>query len=287
VVAQFRSRRFGQSGYNRSVPFTLAHGAAALPFRRSRLVISGVLIGTFAPDFEYFIRRGAHGDFLHTWAGVFLLTLPLALAVLWLFHAFIKRPVARLLPNAVQRRLANVLDEFHFGGAARFALIAVSVLLGIATHVAWDAFTHMNTWPYYHWAILRQTIRLPIMGLYPVYRVVQYASTIFGLGVLALWLAWWYLTTEPSPQAPVDTVSLRRKIAIWAVVISLAFAGATLQAVAAGALSLHHLPLKWLVIQFVVTVLALLWWELLAYGVFATVAHRSAPRPAPEQVSNR
>jgi hypothetical protein len=37
------------------VPFTLAHGAAALPFRRFHLVFSALLVGTFAPDFEYLV----------------------------------------------------------------------------------------------------------------------------------------------------------------------------------------------------------------------------------------
>jgi len=62
--------------------------------------------------------------------------------VLWLFHTFVKLPVARLLPDAIQRRLTCRLGEFGFGGAARFALIVGSILLGIATHLVWDSFTH-------------------------------------------------------------------------------------------------------------------------------------------------
>ena len=37
------------------MPFTLSHAAAALPFRRTRLIKSALVIGCFAPDFEYFI----------------------------------------------------------------------------------------------------------------------------------------------------------------------------------------------------------------------------------------
>ena len=124
------------------MPFTLAHGAAALPFRRSRLIPSALLIGTFAPDFEYFLRFSAHDRFGHTLFGSFVLTLPLALVVLWLFHNFAKVPVIRLLPNQLQMRLANHLGKFRFGGWRRFALIVASVLVGIATHLLWDSFTH-------------------------------------------------------------------------------------------------------------------------------------------------
>jgi hypothetical protein len=106
-------------GHNVGVPFTPAHGAAALPFRRLHLVFSGLLVGTFAPDFEYFLRLSPDGGFGHTVLGTFVLTLPLALLVLWLFHTFVKLPVARLLPDAIQRRLASHLDEFGFGVTGR------------------------------------------------------------------------------------------------------------------------------------------------------------------------
>jgi Domain of unknown function (DUF4184) len=66
-------------GHNGGVPFTLAHGAAALPFRRLHLVFSGLLVGTFAPDFEYFLRLSPDDGFGHTLLGTFVLTLPLAL----------------------------------------------------------------------------------------------------------------------------------------------------------------------------------------------------------------
>lgn len=132
--------------HNIWVPFTLAHGAAALPFRHTRIVFSGLLIGSFAPDFEYFLRLAPDDGFGHTLLGVFVLTLPLALLVLWLFHDFVKLPLARLLPDAIQCRLTGHLEEFRFRGTGRFTLIVGSILLGIATHLVWDsfhAFEHM------------------------------------------------------------------------------------------------------------------------------------------------
>ncbi len=89
------------------MPFTLAHSAAALPFRRLRLVPSALVIGTFAPDFEYFLRVTHSGRFGHTLVGSFVFTLPVALVVLWIFHTFVKVPVTMLLPDAIQRRLAK------------------------------------------------------------------------------------------------------------------------------------------------------------------------------------
>ena len=121
--------------HNTRVPFTPAHGAAILPFLRFGLVPSALLVGAFAPDYEYFIRLGPNGRYGHTFPGVFLLTLPLALVVLWLFHSFVKAPAVRLLPEGIQRRLGDEIREFRFGGAGTFALIVCSLLLGIATHL--------------------------------------------------------------------------------------------------------------------------------------------------------
>src|SRR5579871_128427 len=39
---------------NEEVPFTVSHAAAALPFRRARLVTSALVVGTMAPDSSTF-----------------------------------------------------------------------------------------------------------------------------------------------------------------------------------------------------------------------------------------
>ena len=42
------------------MPLTIAHPAAVLPFRHSRLPISALVIGSLAPDFEYFLHLHAN-----------------------------------------------------------------------------------------------------------------------------------------------------------------------------------------------------------------------------------
>lgn len=255
--------------YNPPVPFTLAHGAAALPFRRSRLIISGVVVGTFAPDFEYFLRLNPGGTYGHKPAGMFLFTLPAGLVFLWLFHRFVKVSAVALLPDGWQRRLIPYLHEFRFGGAARFALIAVSVFVGALTHVAWDQFTHKHTRLYRHWAILRQAVRLPVLGLYPLTSVLQHGSTLIGLAILAIWLAHWYRTTTPAAKVIGNVIPSRRRVAIVVVITGIALVGATIRAVHGVGISLHHLPSKWFIAQFVITLIALLWWELVACGFYS------------------
>ena len=118
------------------MPFTLSHAAAALPFRRTRLVMSAVVVGCFAPDFEYFSPLGHHGSFGHTLTGMFVLDLPLGLAVLWLFHRYVREPLTACLPEGARERLDRTPDTFAMNSFSRFAMIAFSILVGIATATA-------------------------------------------------------------------------------------------------------------------------------------------------------
>jgi amino acid transporter len=187
------------------------------------------VIGTLAPDFEYLLRLSPRGCFGHTLVGSFILTLPLAVLVLWIFHAFVKRPTATLLPEAIQCRLQDHLDGFRFGGAARFVRIVVSILLGIATLLLWDSFTHSTTWPYRHWSVLRQSFALPIVGPIPLYKILQHGSTIAGIGILSTWLVHWYGTAQPTLQLR-KSLSSRRRAVVIAVVTTVALVGAVARA---------------------------------------------------------
>ena len=160
------------------MPFTFVHTAAALPLRGKRLVPSALIVGTMAPDFEYFLRFSPGGGFGHTFAGAFLLSLPLALLVLWIFHAIVKAPLIRLFPEGIRMRLGAQMGRFSFGGMKRFLLIVISLLIGIATHIVWDSFTHQYTWLSDHWPLLRQTVHLPVLGWLPLYKILQYISNM-------------------------------------------------------------------------------------------------------------
>jgi membrane-bound metal-dependent hydrolase YbcI (DUF457 family) len=210
---------------NEEVPFTVSHAAAALPFRRTRLVTSALVVGTMAPDFEYFLALKAHDKFGHTFPGILVLTLPVSLLVLWIFHNFVKVPAATLLPQRLQSRVASYLGAFRFRGTRRFLLIVLSILVGIATHVLWDSFTHFGTYPYDHWAVLREWVNLPVLGPTPFYKVLQHSSTMLGLVILSGWLLRWYRESEPSRAACSKILSPASRNSIVAIGIALAFAG--------------------------------------------------------------
>src|SRR5690242_6024991 len=100
------------------MPFTISHAAAASPFRRTRLVLSALIVGTMAPDFEYFMHGRIIGRLSHNLQGAFEFCLPASLIVLAVFHWILKRPVVALLPNSVQRCI--VFRDFDFWPLSRF-----------------------------------------------------------------------------------------------------------------------------------------------------------------------
>jgi hypothetical protein len=261
-----------------TMPFTLAHAAAALPFRRLRLVPSAVVVGTMAPDFEYFLRFAPQGGFGHTVAGAFLLSLPLALLVLWVFHILVKAPLIQLFPDAIRLRLCAHKMRFRFGGPGRFLLIAVSALTGIATHIVWDSFTHRYMWPSRHWALLRAAIHLPVLGAVPLYKVLQHTSTVAGILILCAWVMRWYVRTEPEcdPGSPALPPSKR-----WFIVGCIclgAIAGGLIRSAIAIWLSGFDHDRERTVGVGVVTGIALAWWLLVAYAVLVRVRQPSEVR---------
>jgi hypothetical protein len=200
------------------VPFTLAHGAAALPFRRTRLEISALMTGCFTPDFLYFLRLTPRGHFGHTLPGLFLFDLPAGLAALFLFHAYARQPLSVFLPVGIRERIPSGDRRFAFAPPARFALIAISVVLGAATHILWDSFTHRGYWPALHWSFLRRRVQMPLAGAVPTYKLLQHGSTVIGLAILAVWVILWYRATQPARENPELPYSAPQRFVILVIV---------------------------------------------------------------------
>jgi uncharacterized protein DUF4184 len=202
------------------MPFTISHVAAAWPFEKSRLVLSAVILGAMAPDLEYFLPVDILGRWTHSLAGTFEFSLPATLILLAVFHGLLKRPAAALLPGRVQQRI--VIRPFRFWPIGRLLLIAGSALAGIATHLAWDSFTHPEGWMVARIAWLQ--VPHVILGnrIWPNYKFAQYGSTLLGLLLLALWFQAWYLNSPVESQMELR-LSLRARVAVIASILAIAF----------------------------------------------------------------
>jgi hypothetical protein len=214
------------------MPFTICHAAAAIPFQRTRLIPSALVIGCMVPDFEYFLRFYPGGGFGHTLPGFFLLDLPLALMALWLFHAYAKVPLYTWLPRSVRRRIRLGPTSPQFGTLARFAVVVLSIFIGIATHIFWDLFTHRTLWLYPRWEFLRRTVTLPLYGGMEYARVIEHLSSVIGALVLLIWFWRWFRSTVPV-QADAAQPSRANSRAALIVICAVALAAAALRAMMA------------------------------------------------------
>jgi len=182
-----------------AVPFTLAHPAAVLPLRRRGLVFSALVVGSMAPDFEYFF--GLKRPISHTMPGILTFTLPLALAVLIIFHVIVKWPAIWLLPHGLQARVIGPARRFRWFPVTRLFQILVSLVIGLATHILWDGFTHSDGWAAAYWPQLRHVVSVPQYHPMRLFAALQLFCSVIGVLVLALSLVRWYLRTVPEPVA--------------------------------------------------------------------------------------
>jgi hypothetical protein len=246
------------------VPFTFAHAAAALPFRRSGLVPSAVVIGCFAPDFEYFVRLAPRGSFGHSWLGLLLLDLPLGVAVFWLFHRYAKEPLWVWLPASARQKIRFDPQMPRLTSVAQIALVLVSILVGAATHLIWDSFTHATYWPYRHWHFMSYMIWLPLAGPVPYYKLLQHASTALGLAVLSSW----FLLLPKSAPAPLRLVWNARvnERAVLAFAAAIALAGAAVRTCVALGMPAGLHAVETFAAEAVITAITLFWVEVVLYG---------------------
>jgi hypothetical protein len=269
----------------RKVPFTLAHAAAAYPLRRSRLILSALIIGTFAPDLEFYLRFAPKGPFGHTARGFFLFSLPAALLMFWVFHEVVKQPLAAILPYAVRQRIPAGSFSLSFRQPYQAALVLVSILIGGATHILWDSFTHPSFWPVQHLRFLSQTIGLPLFGAVHIYKLLQYASTLFGLTVVFFWFLHW-VRTAPEEKEPAGSLVPRTQVHVARLLIPVtALAGAFLRALFDAGHPGSPRGLEIWVGDFVVAAISLAWLELMAWGLsLPPPASLSLARPAPGSI---
>lgn len=249
------------------MPFTVSHAAAVLPFRRLNLVWSAFIVGSMAPDFPYIVASVKYRNLGHVWPGVLYFTLPTALIALWLFHDFLKRPVIGLLPWGIQARLQAQAGEFRFGGIRRFVAIVGSTLLGIATHLVWDSFTHSFTWAWRDFRWLHQRVPVPFFGNVPGYYVAQYASTIGGMLALAIWVWLWYRKSQPAPYPVIRTQS---RFPLAVAMFAVAGAVGLLRAVIEVGSPMRTARPDHFCLVFAVTTLALAFWQLILYCVLVS-----------------
>lgn len=165
------------------MPFTFAHPAIILPFGKLKhpsLLMSALVIGSITPDFEYFIRMKLTGRFGHTLPGMFLLDLPVAIVLALIFHQVVKGPLIDNLPLYFKSRLMD-LRQFSLLKylSLQYHYFIISLIIGIASHIVWDSFTHSHEFFVERFEFLKFAISVGFVKM-PLYRWLQHISTAVG-----------------------------------------------------------------------------------------------------------
>jgi hypothetical protein len=171
------------------MPFTFAHPAIILPLtllNKKWFSLSGLVIGSMAPDLEYFIRMQVKSHYSHTIAGIFWFDLPLALLLCFIFHNSVKTPLFYNLPASIQSRFL-VFTAFNWNSYFKknWMVIFLSIIVGILSHLLWDSFTHHTGYFVHHISVLQGSIHFFNIDI-PMLKVAQHLSTLFGSIILIL-----------------------------------------------------------------------------------------------------
>lgn len=165
------------------MPFTFSHPAIVLPLisiSNKWLSATGLIIGSMVPDFEYFLRMKVKSNYSHTLAGTFWFDLPVALVTAFVFHNIVRNCLFNNLPASLKSRV----DDFHKFNWNRhfkeywFAVIS-SILIGVASHIFWDSFTHVDGYFVKIFPALNNKVE--IFGYKnPIFKLLQHGSTLLG-----------------------------------------------------------------------------------------------------------
>lgn len=171
------------------MPLTFAHPAIVLPAKylpQRWVSMTGLIVGSVTPDFEYFMRAKLQSSYSHTWTGMFWFDLPLALLLTFLYHYIVRNQFIINSPVFLRKRLSRYMD-FDWGKYVKhnFLTVLVCLLAGIASHIFWDSFTHRHGDFVKLIPFLRETTA--IMGFHMVnYAHMQDISTVVG-GVIVFY----------------------------------------------------------------------------------------------------
>ncbi|QKS69895.1 DUF4184 family protein [Paenalkalicoccus suaedae] len=198
------------------MPLTLAHPAAVLPFSRNSKYIdfTALVLGSMAPDFEYFLRGQPAGVIGHTWTGFFVLNLPMVIILYILYKTFIHKTLFQHLPTFLQDTYSQKIEP---KGLLKIVVLLYSALLGMLTHVTWDSFTHQEGFMVLQLSFLRNSVHVFDYTI-PIYSLLQHGSTLLGLTVIVAYMM--FRTAKYSSHRRANAPT-RQKLVYWSQIAGL------------------------------------------------------------------
>lgn len=170
------------------MPFTFAHPSIVLPLKSKYFNLSGLILGAMAPDIIYFVLFSPSSNLGHTLWGSILFNLPMCFLLNYLFYKYIQELFIFTLPRFISERYMYMTRNKNLLYDKNDILkFTYSCLVGMATHVFWDAFTHSSGFFVENIDFLRSSIVLFGMSI-PVYKILQHGSTMIGFLVIFIYI---------------------------------------------------------------------------------------------------
>ena len=177
------------------------------------------------PDLGHYIPGADFSVNTHSLAGIILNGLPWGLVILGLLY-YLRAPLVQLLPQPHRRAMASLIQTPVRLTPALLSTVALSLMIGAATHVAWDACTHLRGGLVAHAVWLQAPVFQYRWFVVPVYQVLQHLSTLLGVSVLIWAYGRWLRRVGLGGLVTADDVGDRRRYRVITGIAVLAFIGA-------------------------------------------------------------
>ncbi len=192
------------------MPFTLTHIAAVVPIKKvtgNWLPFTALAIGSMVPDMPMFLNMSTSYSTTHSLTGIINACLPIGLVLYLIFQVFVRTPLLEVMPDAISSRLGERTrhDVKYLAG------VVAALVIGAATHVLWDAFTHRTSWGVQLFPALKQSVVL-FNHSHRYYTVLQHGSSVVFLPLMAYGL---YLWAKAPFVAPAITYRSRLFLPLW------------------------------------------------------------------------
>ncbi|MBD3922140.1 DUF4184 family protein [Paenibacillus sp. PR3] len=182
--------------------------------------ISGLILGSMSPDFEYFLALEPRQTIGHTFKGLLVEAIPLSIIILVLVHLCIQSFAAHL-PSIAQLdwRAYKRIKLMDLRSYRSWIIFLLSVVVGFYSHLFVDAFTHESG----YFVQRHQTLQNEYGVAIPLYQLLQYLFSLFGMMVEFVLLMWMLFKTPISTGVVnVKRTSWFAKIKYWSIVLIVA-----------------------------------------------------------------
>ncbi len=169
------------------MPFTLSHPALILPLNllpKKWVSLTGLIIGSIAPDLQSYFTTGAEKAHSHTWAGILWFCIPVGLLLSFIYHLVVREMLITHLPKFLQIKFIRYKDvQWVSLFRKTWPVIILSIIVGAASHLFWDSFSHFDgyfirnnpSWQG-NMNVFGRSTEIPF--------VIQYVNTVVGMLVI-------------------------------------------------------------------------------------------------------